>query len=312
MKIIAVEEHIGPNEFSSLEKRLRDMDEAGIDMQVLGAIFPYNERLEAKEASSMARSTNDGLAEIVTKYPNRFASFAVLALNDPDDAANELERAVTQLGLKGTMLFSNIGGDYLDNHKYWVVLERAASLGVPIYLHPGTPTPGMIQPYLKYPVLSAAACGYAAETSLHALRLIASGVFDEYPALKIILGHMGEGIPYWLWRIDNRWPKDKDLFKSESGNIELQKKPGQYFLENFYVTTSGMFWHPVLQYVNTVLGADRVMFAVDYSPESSVEAVQFIKSAPIDDSDREKICHLNAERILRLMADLIDKETDKS
>lgn len=111
---------------------------------------------------------------------------------------------------------------------------------------------------------------------------------------------MGEGIPYWLWWIDSRWLKDKDLFKSESDNVELKRKPSEYFLENFYVTTSGMFWHPVLQYVITVLGADRIMFAVDYTPESNVEAVRFIKSAPIADGDREKICHLNAERILRL------------
>jgi predicted TIM-barrel fold metal-dependent hydrolase len=297
VKIIGLEEHIIDKELDHIEARLKDMDEAGIDMQVLSFIFPYDKRVAASEATSKARSANNALAKVVGKYPERFASFTTLALQDPEAAADELERAVKELGFKGTMIFSNIGGDYLDNQKYHVILERAAKLDVPIYLHPSELSPGIAQPYLDYPIMATAVWGYAAEAGLHAMRLIFGGVFDKYPGLKIILGHMGEGIPYWLWRIDNRWTKDKGLFPSP---VELKKNPTEYFRENFYVTTSGMFWHPVLQFVCSVLGADRILFAVDYTPESCKMAAEFIKSAPISDSDREKICHLNAEKLLRL------------
>ncbi len=300
MKKIAIEEHLTKDKVDQIEERLKDMDEAGIDMQVLSFIFPFDKHLDPKEAASIARASNNMLAKIVGEYPQRFASFATLALQDPNAAANELERAVDELGLKGTMIFSNLGGDYLDNPKYGVILEMAEKLDVPIYLHPSELSPGIIKPYLTYPILSTAVWGYAAEVGLHAMRMIFGGVFDKYPRLKIILGHLGEGIPYWLWRIDSRWMKDKDMFKSDVFTGELQRKPTQYFRDNFYVTTSGMFWHPVLQYVHTVLGADKILFAVDYPQESSVEAVKCIESMPISDSDKEKICHLNAERLLGL------------
>jgi predicted TIM-barrel fold metal-dependent hydrolase len=300
MKKIAIEEHLPKDKVDQIEERLKDMDEAGIDMQVLSCIFPFDKRLDPKEAASIARANNNMLARIVEMYPERFASFATLAFQDPNAAANELERAVGELGLKGTMMFSNLGGDYLDNPKYGVILEMAAKLDVPIYIHPSELSPGIIEPYLTYPILSTAVWGYAAEVGLHAMRMIFGGVFDKYPRLKVILGHLGEGIPYWLWRIDHRWIKDKDKFKSDVSTSNLQKKPTQYFRDNFYVTTSGMFWHPVLQYVYTVLGADRILFAVDYPQESNVEAVKCIESMPISDSDKEKIFHLNAERLLKL------------
>ena len=142
--------------------------------------------------------------------------------------------------------------------------------------------------------------GFAAEVCLHAMRLICSGAFDKYPGLKIILWHLGEGIPFFLSRIDNRWQVDKDTYKNDPANIELKKSPGQYFRENFYVTTSGMFWQPALQLVHAALGADRILFATDYPRESIKDAVQFIQSMPISDSDKGKILHLNAEKLLRL------------
>jgi predicted TIM-barrel fold metal-dependent hydrolase len=300
MKIIAVEEHFGKEEIDHIEKRFKDMDEAGINMQVLSAFLPYNESLSKAEVISLARSTNDMLAKVVEKYPDRFASFAVIPLKDPDAATSELERAVTQLGLKGTLIFSGIEGKYLDERQYWVIFEAAEKLGAPLYIHPGQLLPEMAKPYQVYPILTGAIWGFAAEAGLHAMRLICSGVFDKYPGLKIILGHLGEGIPFFLSRIDTRWQKDKGMFKDNPSHVELKKSPGQYFRENFYVTTSGMFWQPALQLVHSVLGAERILFATDYPREEIKDTGKIIALMPISDGDKEKICHLNAEKLLRL------------
>jgi 2,3-dihydroxybenzoate decarboxylase len=177
----------------------------------------------------------------------------------------------------------------------------AEKLNVPIYLHPGKMSPDMSQPYLTYPVLAGAMWGFAAEAGLHAMRLICSGIFDKYTGLKIILGHLGEGIPYWLWRIDNHWARYiARMTQTGFQDNKVQKKPGQYFADNFYVTTSGMYWQPALQLCHSALGADRILFAADYPPESSIEAVQSIASMPIEDSYKEMIYHLNAEKLLGL------------
>jgi len=283
------------------EVRLKVMDEAGIDMQVLSLSFPGVEFFDASDGTAMAKVVNDRLSQAVKQYPDRFAGFAALAPQDPDAAADELERAVKKLGLKGAVINGNIRGEFLDDQKYWAIFERAEKLDIPIYIHPKMPPPDMLKPYLAYPGLASAMAGFAAEASLHAMRLICSGVFDRYPGLKIILGHLGEAIPFWLWRIDSRYREEKE---SDPASAEiyknLQKNPSQYFKENFYVTTSGMFWQPVVQFVSSVLGSDRILFAVDYPYESSEEAVQFIESLQMDDGDKERICHLNAEKLLRL------------
>jgi 5-carboxyvanillate decarboxylase len=283
------------------EIRLRHMDEVGIDMQVLSLSAPGVESLPASDGTSLAKRINDEVANIVKKYPKRFASFAAIAPQDPGAAANELERAVKDLGLKGAVVNSHIRGEYLDNQKFWVIFEKAERLGVPIYLHPREPSPDMIKPYLVYPALASAMWGFGAETGLHAMRLICSGVFDKYPGLKIILGHLGEAIPYWLWRIDNFWLMErKGMAHTYSSVSKSQKKPSQYFKDNFYVTTSGMFWQPPLMCAYLVLGADRILFAVDYPYELNREGVQFMDSLPICDDDKEKIYHRNAEKLLGL------------
>jgi 2,3-dihydroxybenzoate decarboxylase len=282
------------------EIRLKVMDEAGIDMQVLSFSMPGVEVFDASDGTSMAKTINDRLSQAVKQYPERFAGFAALAPQDPDAAADELERAVKKLGLKGAVINGNIRGEFLDDRKYWTIFERAEKLDVPIYIHPKMPPADMLKPYLAYPGLSMAMAGFAAEASLHAMRLICSGVFDKYPGLKIILGHLGEAIPFWLWRIDSRYLEEKSDPASAEIYKNLKKNPSQYFKENFYVTTSGMFWEPVLQFVSSVLGSERVLFATDYPYESSKEAAQFIESVQIDDGDKEKICHLNAEKLLRL------------
>lgn len=314
MKIIAFEEHFATKEYFDArrsmgveatnnpyvdglldigEGRLQVMDEAGIDMQVLSFFQPGVQSFDAPTGTDMAMRINDLLAEIVRTYPERFAGLATIAPQAPDEAAKELERAVQKLGLKGTSINSHVNGEYLDDKKYWVIFKAAESLGIPIYIHPQRPSPDMLKPYLTYPVLSGAMCGFAVEAALHALRLICSGIFDEYPKLKIVLGHLGEALPYWLWRMDNHWRRDPIANK-------LKKTPSEYIKDNFYITTSGMFSLPPLMCSYLALGADRILFAVDHPFESSNEGVQFIKSLPICDNDKEKICHTNAERLLGL------------
>lgn len=291
-----------PQKISDIgEGRIRDMDAAGIDMQVISLSFPGVERFEAEGGTHISKIVNDELSEIVRQYPKRFAAYATLAPQDPPAAAAELERAVTQLGLKGAMITGHIRGEYLDEKKYWVILEMAEKLDVPLYIHPAIPSPELLKAYLPYPALASGILGFAADTSLHAMRLILSGVFEKYPRLKIILGHLGEALPFWLWRMDSRIEEEIQTDPLSNEFYEyLTKSPSSYFKNNFYVTTSGMYWEPALQFVNSVLGSDRIMFAADYPYESSQEAVKFLKEAKMKTADREKIFHSNAEKLLRL------------
>jgi len=275
------------------EGRIKEMGEDGVDMQVLSLVSPGIQPFDAPTATAMAKRINEKLSEAVRKYPQRFAGLATIAPQDPDAAASELERAVKELGLRGASINSHTKGEYLDERKYWVILEKAEKLGVPIYIHPRLPSPDMVKPYLDYPRLDSAMCGFGHEVALHALRMIVSGVFDQFPKLNIMLGHMGEALPYWLWRLDNMWGRSPDANK-------LKKLPSGYFKENIFITTSGMFWHPPLICAYLALGADRILFAVDYPMESAAAAVEFIDTAPICENDREKICHLNTEKLLGL------------
>ncbi len=281
--------------------RLRLMDEAGIDMQVLSLSAPGLEALDPSEGTTLAEQINNELAGVIKRNPNRFAGLAAIAPQNPDAAAKELRRAVRDLGFKGAIINSHINGEYLDDQKFWVILETAEKLGVPIYLHPRQPSPDMIKPYLTYPALASAMWGFGAETGLHAMRLICAGIFDRYPNLKIILGHLGEAIPYWLWRIDNFWLVVKrGMRTADPSGTKCQKEPSQYFKNNFYVSISGMFWQPAMLCAQMAVGVDRILFAVDYPYELNNEAVNFMESLPLSNDDKEKIYHLNAERLLGL------------
>jgi 2,3-dihydroxybenzoate decarboxylase len=276
------------------EQRIKDMEEAGIDMQILSLVSPGVQAFDAATATRMARKINDGLYKVVQKYPKKFAGLASIAPQDPMGAAAELERAVKELGLKGASINSHTRGEYLDNRKYRVVFEKAERLGVPIYIHPRSPSPDMAKPYLTYPVLATAMSGFAAEVSIHALRLIVSGLFDEHPQLKIIIGHLGEALPFWLWRLDDRW------LRAAPGGLSVKNKPSQYIKDNFFITTSGNFSVSAFLCSYLELGAERILFAVDYPMESNKEAVHFMEGLPICDSDKEKVCHLNAEKLFGL------------
>jgi 2,3-dihydroxybenzoate decarboxylase len=273
--------------------RLDAMDKAGIDIAVLSLFQPgiQGER-DTATAIRKARAVNDGLAERIAKHPARFRGFAAVPLQDPREAANELERAVKELGFKGALVNGHTQGLYLDDARCLPFWERVAALDVPIYIHPANP---MTIPaaFEGYPGLAQAIFGWAAETGGHALRLVLSGLFDRFPSLTVILGHMGEALPFYLWRIDSR-------FKINQPKVSLRQMPSAYIRRNIAVTTSGVFSPEPLRCAIDAMGLDRVMFSVDYPLEYSDEAAQFIETAPLSEVEREAVCFRNAERLLRL------------
>lgn len=275
------------------ESRLQDMNAAGIDMQVLSVANPGFERIPAADAAPLARDVNDELAEAVRQHPERFGGFAALPTLDPQAAADELERAVLKLGLKGAMLNGQPAGGFLDDRRYWDILAKAEALDVPLYLHPAMPTPDMLQAYGGRPELIGPLWSFTVDSATQALRLIVSGVFDQFPRLTVILGHLGETLPYLLGRLDSRW-------RASSANKNLKRLPSEYIREHVLVTTSGIFYEPALLCACAALGADRVLFAVDYPFEPNQEGAAFIEAAPLSETEKQKICSLNAERYLRL------------
>ncbi len=280
------------------ELRLRDMDATGIAKQILSLTSPGVQVFDAATAVSLASEFNDRLAEAIRKHPDRFAGLAAIAPQNPAAAAKELERGVRRLGLKGAIVNSHTRGEYLDGPKFWAIFEAAEALDVPIYLHPATPPARMIEPFIERG-LDGAIFGFAVETGLHALRLIVSGVFDRFPKLRMVLGHLGEGLPYWLFRIDfmharmvstNRYP-----------NVgTLKRRPSEYLKENFWVTTSGMAWEPPILYAQSVLGMDRVLYAMDYPYQFVPSEVNVTDNLPIGEAEKTMLYQTNAERVFRL------------
>jgi predicted TIM-barrel fold metal-dependent hydrolase len=271
--------------------RLREMDEAGVDLQVISHAAPAAQKSAPDAAVAMARRANDALYEAVRAHPDRFAGFAILPTPDPRAAADELERTVTKYGFKGAMLHGVTNGSFIDEKRFWVIFERAQALGVPIYMHPATPPPAVVDVYFKdYPEAARAGWGFTMDTATQAIRLIMCGVFDAYPELKIILGHLGESIPFSLWRSDRVLSRSK----------KLTRRFREYFCEHFYITTSSNFSHPALLCCMMEMGADRILFSVDWPFASNVEGRQFIDTAPISDSDKKKIFCGNAKTLLRL------------
>jgi len=276
------------------KRRIADMDASGVDMQVLLLNSPGVQIFEARQAGELAALANDLAAEWKRQWPDRFAPLAAFAPQDPAAAAQELERAVTRLGLHGGIVNSSTHNRYLDAPEFWPIFEAAQALGVPIYIHPREPRTDMLEPYLEHN-LQGAVWGYAAETSLHALSLIMAGVFDRFPDLTIVLGHNGEGIPFNLDRIDNRY-----MTMHGGGTGKLKMKPSEYFHRNFVVTTSGTNWSPAVRFCQDVLGPQRVLFAVDYPFENGVEAVRAVDGMTMSDLERGMFLHANAERVFNI------------
>ena len=275
-------------------KRLAHMDAAGVDVQVLSFGSPGPQGFGADVAIPMAKDANDRAYEAVKAHPERFAAFAALPTADPEAAARELERCVTQLGFKGAMIHGHTQGSFLDERKYWVIFERAEKLGVPIYLHPTLAHPGAMNSYFKgYEELARAGWGFAVDTSCHFLRIVFAGVFDAYPDLKIILGHLGEGLPFAMHRLNDHTAR-------AAARRGLGKAPIEYLRDNLLVTTSGNWYEPAFVCTLLALGADKILFAVDWPYEANTTGMEFLKKLSISDADREKIAHGNAERILRM------------
>jgi 5-carboxyvanillate decarboxylase len=279
-------------------ERLEIMDKAGIDMQLLSLTSTGVQMMDPESANAIAKSSNDELADAIRRHPDRFAGLATVAPQDPAAAVREIERSITELGLNGIIINSHTDGEFLSEEKYWPILEVIESLGVPLYIHPRAPGPLHAAAY-RTDHLEHAIWGYAAETGLHALRLITGGIFDRYPDLTVVLGHMGEAVPYWLYRIDDRH-RMMSLMNIE--RRDLERKPSEYFLDNFAITTSGVNWTPPLEYCISVLGVDKVMFAVDYPYQETFEAVDWLNDAPLSEETRRLVFGANAERIFGISA----------
>lgn len=275
------------------ELRIEMMNETGIDVCVLSQTSPgLQVEKDAAVAIRMATEANDFLCAQIQKFPSRFAGFAHLAMHDPAAAIAELSRCVRDLGFKGAMINGHTNGVYLDHEKYFPFWESVVELGVPVYLHPASSfdEPHM---YKDYPVLVGATWGWTVETATHALRLIVSGLFDRLPELKVILGHMGETLPFLLWRLDSRWKISKQP-------RSLNKLLSQYLKDNFVVTTSGVCDNAPLLCALEALGSENVLFSTDYPFEDARIASEFIENAPVSESVKAQICYENAQRLLKL------------
>jgi predicted TIM-barrel fold metal-dependent hydrolase len=273
-------------------KRLAQMDAHGVDLQVLSFGSPGPQAFGADVAIPMARDANDRLHAAVKAHPTRFAGFAALPTAEPRAAVGELERCVTTLGFKGAMIHGHQRGEFLDAKKYWPIWERAEALGVPVYLHPALPHPDALKAYFDgYEELARAPWGFAVDTSCHFLRLVFAGVFDAYPRLKIILGHLGEGLPFAMHRMnEHSW--------GAAERRGLKKQPLEYLRDNLVVTTSGNWFEPAFVCTLLALGADNILFAIDWPYEANKTGMAFLRALSISDADKEKIAHRNAERLL--------------
>ena len=278
--------------------RIAHMDEAGLDIIVLSALTPGAQLLPGQQGIEYAiRLNNQIKTEFIAGYPNRFHAFATLPLSSPKEAATELERCVNDLGFLGAMTYGAVDGKFLDHSEFEPVLASAAALGVPIYIHPGWASPEAMDLYyndlgdpIVSRVLSGAGYGWHQEVAVQCLRMIVSGVFDRHPNLQIVVGHMGEALPFYYWRFGD------DLAKITKD--KLQKPVQQYFHDNFWVTTSAFFRTELLDLALAVMGEDRVLFSTDYPFVSAVEGAEWFRGVDLERSVKEKIGHKNAERLL--------------
>jgi predicted TIM-barrel fold metal-dependent hydrolase len=314
-RIVALEEHyidldLAPllygtrhDNLSEVEKRLLDfgglrlqeMDDAGIDLQVLSHGAPGCQQLDLETAVRMSRQTNDRLHLVVQGNPARFAAFGILPTPDPAAAADELERVVTRLGFKGAMLHGLTHGRFIDDKQFWPIFERAEALDVPLYLHPAYPSPAVAEVYYndysrEFPELLGPALGFTVETATQGVRLVLSGVFEKYPRLKFIIGHLGEGLPYLLWRIDQSL--------SRPGNSRMAFR--ETFCKHFWLTTSGNFSDSALACAITEMGVNRILFSVDWPYVDNRLGTQWLSSSALSEEDKSKIFAGNAASLLKL------------
>jgi 5-carboxyvanillate decarboxylase len=280
------------------ERRLADMDAAGIDRQIISLTAPGTQILSRGDGVAIATLANDRLAEACQRYPGRFSGLTAIAPQDPAAAAKEIERGRHDLGFKGVIINAHTHGEYLDDQKFWPIFEAAEALGTPIYLHPSTPPKDMIGPLLAAG-LDGAIYGFAVDTGLHVLRIITSGVFDQFPRLKLVVGHLGEALPFWLYRLDYMHAATVRAQRYEAMK-SINRKPSEYLRENVWVTTSGMAWAPAIMFCRDVLGPDRVLYAMDYPYQYVPDEVTAHENLPITPEEKAALFQGNAERVFRL------------
>ena len=273
------------------DARIAAMNEGRIDKQLLSLWSPGVQIFEPTLGTELAASANDQLAAAVKKHADRFAGLTTIAPQNPEAAAMEIERGMTTLGLHGVLINSYTKSEFLDDKKFWPIFEAAQAHNAAIYIHPRKPAPTMYAPYADYQ-MDGAMYGFHMDTSTHAVRLLLCGLFDEFPKLKIVLGHMGEGLPFWLNRLDN--------VAARYDISTIKRKPSEYFLDNFVITTSAMFWDPILELSHKVLGPDRILFGVDYPFAQNSAATDWMDDAPISDTDKQKIYSGNARRVFHI------------
>ena len=281
------------------DQRLQHMDERGIDMQIVALTSPGVQVMPAAEAVAFAASANDILAEGCRKHPTRFAGLAAVAPQDAKAAAKELDRGVNKLGLKGAIINSHTFGEYLDDEKFFPLLEAAEALDTPIYLHPQVPWKTMSAPFLDVG-LDGAIYGFGVETGLHLLRLITTGVFDRFPKLTVVVGHLGEALPFWMYRLDYMNRAGVVSKRYERMKPLQLGKVSDYLRRNVYITSSGFAWEPAIKFCQDVLGLDRVMYAMDYPYQHDVAEVTASDSLDISDDAKKAFFQTNAERVFKL------------
>jgi predicted TIM-barrel fold metal-dependent hydrolase len=278
------------------DRRLAEMDAAGIDMQVVSLNAPGTEQLEAAEAVSVARDVNDFLAAAVQKHPARFAGFAALPTAAPDKAAAELERRVREHGFKGTLINGHNRGRYLDDKFFWPIFECAETLDVPIYLHPTRPPKAVIEASYRgfapavTNVLAGSGWGWHIETAIHVIRLVLGGVFDRFPKLQIVIGHLGEGLPFMLPRLDNLTME----------MTKLKRPTSAYLRENVHYTVAGFNFPAAFLDLLLEVGVERIMFSCDHPYHPMAKGRAFLEQLPVTAADKERIAHGNAEKLFRL------------
>lgn len=295
-------QNISPNLFGKArgaledfgEMRLAAMDRIGVEKSILSLAGPgVQVETRTDRAVRLAHKVNDFLAERIAERPDRYGGFAHLAMQDPTAAADELERCVRQLGMHGAMINGQTGGTYLDDDRYAPFWERASALKVPVYIHPGNP-PERVHMYHQHDELWGPVWSWTVESATHALRLVFAGTFDRYPDARLILGHMGEALPFHMSRFDSRWQI------SNRGSRTLELAPSAYFKRNIWITTSGVCADAPLRCAMDMMGADRVLFSIDYPFESSDEAGEWIEAAHLTEDERRKVCRENAASLLMI------------
>ena len=313
-KIIAVEEHfmhpslsnhlghaaqqpdqIKERLFDFSDIRIREMDSAGIDVQILSHQSPGSQRLKNEVAIDACKDVNNALAQVISNHSDRFLGFAMLPTNLPIDAASELRRSVEELGFKGAMIHGLSSGRMVDEKFFWPIFAEAERLDVPIYLHPALPDKEVTERYYapydaSHPMLTRAAWGFGVEAGTQAIRMILSGIFDKHPNLKIILGHLGEAIPFWLPRIQ------ESLSRTESQQINFE----DVFKSNFWITTSGFFSDHALELCVNTLKLDHILFAIDWPYANNETGVNWLQNSKIKPSIKSDIFSENAQNLFRL------------